>query len=244
MCTVSIVPHATGYRLFCNRDERRSRPPALAPRREALGDRTAVFPRDPAGGGTWIGINDADLVVALLNRTLPPDEAPPVAQTVNGRGPSRGLIVTSLLSHESMTGVLDTCAAMKVAVFAPFRLVCVDGRQVASVTSDGTCASVELSVLDAPRLFTSSSLGDQLVDPPRRRLFERMVLQSARPLDGQARFHRHRWRARPQLSVCMSRADAMTVSRSSVDVTRDSRRFTYDGLDGREPRVIEWSSCR
>ena len=71
MCTVTVVPHETGIRVMCNRDERRSRPAALPPQVHDLGGRLAAFPVDPRGGGSWVGVNDAGIVVTLLNVSGP-----------------------------------------------------------------------------------------------------------------------------------------------------------------------------
>jgi hypothetical protein len=81
-------------------------------------------------------------------------------------------------------------------------------------------------------LFTSSGLGDALVEGPRRRLFERLVLGAEDSwLDGQSRFHRHRWPGQPELSVWMERPDARTVSRSVIDVASNGEiDFFYESL--------------
>jgi uncharacterized protein with NRDE domain len=68
MCTVSIVANGDGFRLVSNRDERRDRTVALHPRVERLGSRSVIMPIDPVGGGSWIGVDDAGLVAAVLNR--------------------------------------------------------------------------------------------------------------------------------------------------------------------------------
>ena len=91
MCTVTLLPYDDGFRLACNRDERRDRLPALPPTSHACGNRTATFPVDPAGGGTWIGVNDAGLVATLLNQTRFGDARPITAQ-------SRGLIVPLVMA--------------------------------------------------------------------------------------------------------------------------------------------------
>jgi Transport and Golgi organisation 2 len=239
MCTVTVVPRASGFRLMCNRDERRTRPPAIPPWIHQLGGRLAVFPVDPQGGGTWVGVNDAGVAVALLNvHTTPQLRAEPPTR-------SRGLIVLDVLRCGSMPAVLAAIANLDVRRFGTFRLVLVHGSTVAVATSDGARSMTGAQVpLDRPLLFTSSSLGDALVQAPRRRLFQRMVVQGrAGWLDGQARFHRHQWPSRPEISVRMRRKDAMTVSRTVVDITSAGRVVLYDA-PGSEPSSREertWS---
>jgi hypothetical protein len=213
MCTVTIVPHDAGFRLVCNRDERRDRPAAAAPVLHARQRGTALYPVDPQGGGTWVGVNDAGLGAALLNRTLDPAAPRP-------RFPlSRGGIVPHVLGRDSVREAIDAVRALDPTGFPPFRLVVVQWQRLGVLTSDGRRLSLETTNLAAPVMLTSSSLGDARVDPPRRDLFGRlMAVPRGLWLRAQDDFHRHRWPERPDLSVCMVRADAQTVSRTVIDV--------------------------
>jgi hypothetical protein len=124
-----------------------------------------------------------------------------------------------------------------------FRLVVIHRFTVVDATGDGVRIGIRRrTTLAAPLLYTSSSLGDAIVEAPRRQLFRRMVLERRGGwLRGQARFHRHQWPARREISVRMERADALTVSRTVVDVTRVARSLSYEALGGsrsaREVRV-------
>jgi hypothetical protein len=128
-----------------------------------------------------------------------------------------------------MRVAIETARALHADAFEPFRALVVHAGRLAVATAQAN-GTLQLTVrpLDAPVLFTSSSLGDAVVEPPRRRLFERMVLRAHGGwLDGQARFHDHQWLQRPDISVRMERADALTVSRTRIDVTRDCRHLQY-----------------
>jgi len=81
--------------------------------------------------------------------------------------------------------------------------------------------------LTAPVMFTSSSLGDRVVEGPRRALFASLVDHSGAPLIGQARFHRHCWPDRREISVLMTRSDAATVSRTTLDVSEHAIAIRY-----------------
>jgi hypothetical protein len=223
MCTVTIVPRPGGFRLVCNRDELRTRPRALPPVVCDLGPVQAISPIDPHGGGTWIAVNSAGIVFALLNRTAPGDgrhEAPT----------SRGRIIPALLPLESMPAVVGAARALPLLDFAPFTLVVADEERLVVVRNVGAGAKTASSALTVPVMFTSSSLGDHLVIGPRRRLFTRMVAASSSPLAGQRAFHRHQWRDRPEVSVLMSRQDATTVSRTTVDVGDDGIAMKYTAV--------------
>ena len=241
MCTVTVVPREGGVRVLCNRDEQRTRPLALPPRIHDLGERLAVFPMDPQGGGTWIGVNDTGLVVALLN-------AHPAIRTIgNNATRSRGHIVRELLQCESLRHAIAEAERLDPRAFEPFRIVIVHDNRVA-VAASHPPASLRCSErpFDGPLLFTSSSLGDALVGAPRQRLFERMVLRSRGGwLAGQTRFHQHRWRQRPEVSVRMERRDALTVSRTTIDITNRERRVLYEApLDAESDREPACCSLR
>jgi hypothetical protein len=228
VCTVSVIPAEHGFRLICNRDEQRSRPVALPPRTHAVGRREAVFAVDPGSAGTWLGANDAGLVLALLNRSR---DGAPGMQTV--RPPSRGSIVPLLLAHDHLWSAAAATHALALSQFEPFQLIALQGATAAVLTSDGRrLTSAFLNVVE-PILWTSSSLGDAVVERPRSALFDHLV-RSAQPGDwprAQRRFHHHRWRRHPELSVVMSRPDARTVSRTIVDVSKESIRMRYHPLD-------------
>ena len=213
MCTVSVVPLEDGFRVRCNRDERRERVEALPPRWTAAGPGAALFPEDPESGGTWVGVNDRGLAVALLNRTAGRGRVPRQRPRQ-----SRGLIVPRILAEGSLEHAITSTTALDASEFDPFRLVLVHGGRAALVTSDGCHLAVARSRLSHPMMVTSSSLGDAFVHRPRRRLFSRLLAEKATWLDGQRRFHQHQWPRRPEVSVRMERADARTVSHTAIDV--------------------------
>jgi uncharacterized protein with NRDE domain len=220
MCTVSIIPTAAGLRMACNRDELRTRPSALPPRVVRFGRRLAVLPLDPAAGGTWVAANDAGLAFALLNVNRPG------ARHV-GRL-TRGMVIPSLLGCDSVEAATALALRLDASDFSPFRLVVADPRGCVAVVWDGSRRELELSAVTRPLLFTSSGLGDALVEEPRRSLFEEMVLADATPENLDC-FHHHRWPDRPHLGVNMSRDDARTVSYTVIQVDRERVRLAYHG---------------
>jgi hypothetical protein len=222
MCTVSIVPTSSGFRIVCNRDERRTRAIAKPPTLHRMGHTRGIWPTDAAGGGTWIGANDAGLGMVLLNRGTGIASASLV---------SRGTIIPHLLRLSSIDAAVDAVKRLPLSRFAPFTLVIVQQRVVRSVTV-GATSRWRAHTMSTPLLFTSSSLGDALVTGPRRRLFARLVRDSASPLRGQRAFHRHTWPTRPEISVVMSRPDAATVSRTVLDVSGGAVRMHYTQISG------------
>jgi hypothetical protein len=239
MCTVTIVPYSDGFRLVSNRDERSDRPAATPPTVHQLPGMTAIYPVDPVGGGTWIGVNDAGLAAALLNRTVHSaaarDCTPPR---------SRGLIIPHLLNCRSLIDALEAAESVDPAQFDLFRLALVQRMAAVVVTSDGVTLSVETMGLSRPLMLTSSSLGDAVVEAPRRRRFDRLVLKKKRGAwaGAQARFHAHRWRSRGDISVTMQRPATRTVSRTCIAVTSRATCICYDPLGSARRQEFQWTS--
>ena len=230
MCTVSIVPTTDGCRVVCNRDERRTRAVARPPRTWPTEMSWATYPQDPVSGGTWVGVNGDGMVVALLNRTAAPDIQRHATR-------SRGSIVPTLLACASIAQAVKASDALDVRRFEPFRIVIAHRSTVAVVPGDPAHSPAEVFPLVKPVMFTSSSLGDAVVETPRRRLFEQLVLADDDWLRGQFRFHRHRWTRRPEISIHMAREDAATVSRTTIHVTSRTIDLEYEPLAGHVPTV-------
>ncbi|MBK8915345.1 MAG: NRDE family protein [Phycisphaerales bacterium] len=232
MCTVSLIPLTgeggdtdVGLRMACNRDESRLRLAALPPAMHQFGAHRAILPVDPASGGTWIGANDRGLVATLLNvYTLP--------YSTTGRFPgrrSRGALVPQLLEAGGLEDARQAAGLIDAAAYPPFRLVAADRGRWFEAHGDGAGLRIsESSPLLAPRMFTSSGLGDERVAGPRSALFEDMF---SAPRDQwvcvQDEFHAHRWPDAPHLSVCMERAEALTVSFTTIEIGRAKVQMAY-----------------
>ncbi|MDX2197351.1 MAG: NRDE family protein [Phycisphaerae bacterium] len=248
MCTVTVVPLGgaaqagwDAYRLACNRDEQRTRPPAAGPRPQHAGALRAIWPVDPVGGGTWVGANECGVVLSLLNRNIEP------AGPHRNEDPreSRGAIIPAALEQPSLAAV---ARFLKEEIdpkrYPPFRLIGVDG--INSLVCEGTGATLRVEVAplgSAPLFITSSGLGDALVEGPRRALFNEWFFAEGESVAGgasapaqpramsitqrQDAFHRHSWPDRTHLSVCMRRDAARTVSFTAVTVSPDVLEFHY-----------------
>ncbi|HJZ71594.1 MAG TPA: NRDE family protein [Vicinamibacterales bacterium] len=237
MCTVSILPLGDGFRVMSNRDERRDRAVALAPRVETFGTRSVIMPIDPVGGGSWIGVNDAGLAAALLNRHRGP-------RPITGSCSSRGAIVGRALSFDSLAAAVTSVRELDATRFQPFSLVLVQQREIVLIASDSREVGHAASTLERPHMFTASSLGDFFVAAPRRRLFDCLMDHGGDRLRGQSLFHRHQWTDKRAISVLMERDDAATVSRTTVDVDQRGVALEYESLIPCRPaQKIELQSC-
>jgi hypothetical protein len=237
MCTLTIIPWPAAemsVRIGCNRDESRLRPAALPPQVRRSGTRRFVMPVDPVSDGTWIGVNDAGLAAMLLNAY---PAAAAIEATDAGRViVSRGTIIPSLLGSGRFDELLTRALELDTRCFQPFRLVLVDRQEVAALHWAGDALQLgSRAELVRPLMFTSSGLGDEVVDPPRRELFARSFHEPADWPGEQDAFHAARWPDAPELSVVMSRPEASTVSYTTIEILASSVTLTYYPRPPNEP---------
>jgi uncharacterized protein with NRDE domain len=222
VCTVTILPLKPGLtRLVCNRDEKHSRALALPPRDYSSQGADYLAPLDPQSEGTWIAVNQAGVLFVLLNRSaIVSGERKTIRR-------SRGALIPSLQDATSIVTAVDTMRRLKTNDYAPFRLIVTDGHRIAELLNATNRLIVLQYQLLKPVMFTSSGLGDHLVDSPRRGLFRSMLSAKAVSEIQQNAFHRHRWADHPELSVLMNRPDAATVSITEVVLTPQLATMTY-----------------
>lgn len=242
MCTVTVLPRGellaarAGFdspllRVACNRDERLTRPAALPPSIRVAGDRQAIYPVDPESSGTWIAATDAGVVFVLLNANP--------GNTAACEGGSRGGLIPSLLAATSVSDALGTVLDMPAERYRPFRLLIMDGYQLAECWLQDRRVRHRRAHLHGALLRTSSSLGDAVVDAPRRALFRQFFRSRSNAAVAQDAFHDHRWPGREAVSVYMRRDDARTVSQCVVELTANFATMTYRAAASRErTRVI------
>jgi uncharacterized protein with NRDE domain len=215
MCTASWLPGREGYVLCFNRDESRSRLPGRPPSLRTANGRRVIAPADGNHGGTWIGVNDAGLTLALANRYQVPRPPAPAGRI------SRGLLVMDLLGQATMHELARSLAGLRLEPYEPFTLVGLEREAPARLWSwDGV--TLEAWHQDQPGLLLASSAAEQdAAVAARRDAFT--AAAAAGPLDVGvlAAVHAGHRPARGPLSVCMHREDASTVSFSMVTVARD-----------------------
>ena len=220
MCTVTLLPFADHLRVMANRDERHTRPAAHPPSITRAGGALALMPMDPQGGGTWIAGTSAGLVFAILNSAGQ-------SRTI---APSRGRLILELIDCLDLRQVVSRAQSLCWRDWPPHRLIASDGRRALELRLRTAGLGVDTYSLHRPLGFTSSSLGDALVEPVRRALFEELVIGAADPSAGQDAFHHHRWPQSPHLSVDMRRHDAGTQSITTVEVGPSRVRMRYESV--------------
>jgi len=222
MCTVSWLSDADGYQLFFNRDERRSRQPGRRPQMHVRHGVECVYPLDPEGGGTWVGVNAHGLAFALLNYY--PAGAP---ERRTGRQ-SRGQIILGILHLKQTDDAFARIEAADLGVYPPFMLVGVQpGDQLRGLFWDGR--DLVRRTIDRPPALSTSSYRTEEVVASRMAVYESVLEAAGEGLSPVvlSAFHRSHLPERGPYSVCMHREDAQTVSHAHIQVTAEDVRLSY-----------------
>jgi Transport and Golgi organisation 2 len=122
MCTIVLLRrpgHAWPLLLAANRDEMADRP--WRPPARHWPDRPAVIAGlDVLGGGTWLGVNDAGMTAAVLNRINTLGPAP-------GRR-SRGELPLAALDHTTAWSAAASIVRIDPRAYRPFNMVIADAE--------------------------------------------------------------------------------------------------------------------
>ena len=166
MCTVITLQrpgHAWPLLLAANRDERLDRP-WDKPAAHWPDHPGVVAGRDRTGGGTWMGVNRAGLVAAVLNRSGSLGPAP-------GKR-SRGELPLFALEHDDAGAAAHAIATLDGASYRSFNMVIADRRAVWFVRNDES-GQVQASALPPGLHMTTAHDPDDLGSPRVARHLER-----------------------------------------------------------------------
>lgn len=213
MCTVSFVPRSGGFYLAMNRDEKRTRSAALPPTVVHLGKRRAIFPREPSGG-TWIAANDAGVCIALINWHR--IEREPVRAIL-----SRGNVAMALAGKSSTAEIAIAIAALPLKTLRPFRLIAIVPSE--KLLTEWRWNLNRLSASQhawQPRHWFSSGFNEAEAERIRAAVCTEFAAAGVAPGHNALRkLHRSHAPRRGPFSICMHRADAVTVSYTEVVVS-------------------------
>jgi uncharacterized protein with NRDE domain len=238
MCTATWIRAQDGYELFFNRDELRTRKPALAPRLRELGGARFLAPTDGDAGGTWLGVNEHGVTIGLANGV----------RTARDDGPatfrSRGLLVLGLLAAASVDEVRRRLEAADARVYRSFELFAIDAQALPRTWRSDGRAIVDLegsSVAEEGTLLLSSSSDRARARAEREALLARMREEhGSLDADLLARFHASHEPERGAWSPCVHREEASTVSESRVRVGAREVAFGYRAGPPCEGGVLAW----
>ena len=220
MCTVTWFIAEQKLQLWFNRDEQKTRSHAQAPEVVANNAIKAIYPIDPDGGGTWMSVNNAGIIVCLLNnyRAAAQNDANRTQWT------SRGKLVQQLATLTSHQAIASAISSQDMAQYRAFHLMVLSLDQQIFFNWDGR----HLTTNKAPAYYSSSSFDTANVLAGREKQYQAYVQSNgyqsvATALD----FHRSHLPQKSAYSVCMHRDDANSTSLSHLTVTQNAVSFCY-----------------
>jgi hypothetical protein len=222
MCTDSWLYQQNGYQLFFNRDELKTRKPALPPKLKQRAGVGILTPEDGDAGGTWIAVNEFGLTVCLLNYYDRPYEL-----MAGESFTSRGLLVLALAEQRDVTSAQLYLNTHSMRNYRACHVLMLDPSACASATWNGE--TIEHN--NAPLCpMSSSSFETRFVITGRQSQFKAQFADVAPTAEGLFAFQKTHLPEKGPFSVCMHRAEAGTVSHSQINVSGDAASFAY--IDG------------
>ncbi|WP_119679195.1 NRDE family protein [Indioceanicola profundi] len=154
-----------------NRDEMVDRP-WKPPARHWPDRPDVVAGLDESAGGTWLGLNDAGVVAAILNRqgTLGPQ---------SGKR-SRGELVLESLDHADAAEAAKALTHLDPGAYRPFNLVVADNRDAFWLAHRGDGRIRVQPVPPGLSMLTAHDLNDP-ASSPRQRFYTPLFAQAAAP---------------------------------------------------------------
>ena len=201
-----------------NRDEQRMRPVGLPPALHSCEHYQALYPSEPTGG-TWIGVNEKGLTIALINWYSKP-------QLQGAPAFSRGEIIPKLLAEHSPGNAERLLRSLPLTRLNPFRLIVVSAKDQSLHEFRSDSTSLEKLTFPWERHHWFSSGYDE---PATIRIRE-MTSAGATGTDSLAMLrslHRSHEPEKGPFSICMHREDAHTVSFTEINVEREAVTLTY-----------------
>jgi len=226
MCTLSWEYCGGDYIVFFNRDELKTRVPAL-PVRENTSKRGVriLHPVDGEKGGSWIAVNQWGVTTCLLNLYEYP------IQSIPREGfQSRGHLVMEMADSRSLDETQKRLSDIDPCVYPPFHFVQFDPKNgIKSMKWTGQ----ETHWLNQPdRCLTplsGSSYKNTEVVRQRIETYQRLVFSGDKTVRLNQLEQYHHWQ-HPEsgaFSVKMMRPDAQTMSFSRIEVSPNQIQFSY-----------------
>lgn len=220
MCTLSLFKSDQSLIVTMNRDESRERLEAGIKERE-VSNIKQLFPVDGLAGGTWFGINDSGVVMALLNRYQAQHVSNPI---------TRGKIIPNCLSRGSYNNIFEHLNHQSFAEFNPFDLflMCLDSCH--QFSWDGQHTTIK-QINESAFQFSSSGLDTAAILEKRQRGFnqildnqQKTIWQSSEILEA---IHLNQDPIDQSSSVLMDRPLVHSKSICQVQLTTKHNQFNY-----------------
>ena len=215
MCTLTFVAGDTSQLIAMNRDERILRGAGEPPERHELRGTKTIYPND-GEGGTWIGANECEIVLALLNWN---DAVAPGKR--DGKARSRGAIIPGLIGCRCFTELRTEFRASNLDGMLPFHLIGIFpiDKQIWEWRWDATQLASQFSGWQSRHWF-SSSLSDRQARTLRGAACRDAYAEAdASSVAWLRRLHASHSGGRGPFSVCVHREDVRTLSYTEVALT-------------------------
>jgi Transport and Golgi organisation 2 len=224
MCTVTWLRSNSGYELLCNRDERHTRLPGVAPLQRTQSGVRYIAPMDGNHGGSWMAVNHFRISFCLLNRYITPSSSKDEKKAYR----SRGLLTFDLVDSPSLMEVRERVSGSCLEQYEPFTLLALEPDAPALLLDWSGSRLFHQFNDENIMLLVSSSYDQRGAEIARRELFNRMRSERGESYaEWIHNFHASHLPYRGPYSPCMHRDDASTVSFSSVRVAGNRIEFSY-----------------
>jgi hypothetical protein len=210
MCTVSFFPNSRGFYVAMNRDESLRRPIAALPEVHVNDGRLSVYPSEPTGG-TWIGLNDSGLCLALINWYGVP--AHPESQAI-----SRGMVVKTALAARNIDELHSALSLLPLNRLPPFRVIAISfqERWITEFRWDQNVLLSQRKQWKGNHWF-SSGLDESTAQAKRAEVCrQEWKKPDAGGLQWLRELHKSHLPEPGAFSICMHREDAATVSYTEI----------------------------
>jgi hypothetical protein len=232
MCTVTyIAQKETDFIFTSSRDVPYKREAALFPKEYIENNTKLIYPKDPQGQGSWIGLSEHKHLVCLLNGGFKNHKP-------NGNyTKSRGLIVKELLVEKN--NLLAKAKNINLDNIEPFTIIIVTwyNTELELIELVWTGDARFITVLDSSKnhIWSSATLYTQTMKKQREDWFKTWQKMEKRPI---LDFHHKAGVGNPKIDVMMDRTTVGTVSISQIRKEKDKLRFYYEDTKSLEKTVI------
>ena len=218
MCTLSIIRLSDQLVITMNRDEARSRHESGLKEQKKAGVEL-LYPIDGQAGGTWFGVNNQGVVLALLNRYQDPQSS---------CAPTRGNIIAQALAYGKFELVKKHLSEQGYQHYNPFDLLLISLEECLHFRWNGQ-QLVICNVSENAQLFSSSAVNTQSVLAKRQLFFKEEISQIVElsAINILQQIHLQHDLNSQANSVLMDRSDAHSKSICQVLLDQNCCEFNY-----------------
>lgn len=170
MCTVTFVNLNENIIITSNRDEKITRPKAIAPKTYYQNGKNMFYPKDPKAGGTWYVVDEFGSVIVLLNG------AEEKHQVKNEYKKSRGVVVLELIECKD---IIKTWNELDLMNIEPFTLVVYFENRLYQLQWNETCKVKKELDKNIPHIWSSSTLYEKRIREKRVNWFQNFIEKEA-----------------------------------------------------------------